>query len=40
MPEPKIPDLAAVRLDRGAHGRREDGVCAMELVAWIAGEPS
>ena len=24
---------------RGAHSSREDGVCAMELAAWLAGEP-
>lgn len=23
----------------GAHGSRDDGMCAMELVAWCAGEP-
>jgi hypothetical protein len=28
-----------ITLGVGAHGRREDGVCAMEAVAWIAGEP-
>lgn len=26
-------------LRRGAHLRREDGLCTMELVAWLAGEP-
>ena len=27
-----------VRLQKGRHRRPEDGVCAMELVAWMAGE--
>jgi hypothetical protein len=27
-----------VRLQRGRHRRPQDGVCAMELVAWMAGE--
>jgi hypothetical protein len=26
-------------LRRGAHPSRDDGLCAMELVAWLAGEP-
>ncbi|MBK8978379.1 MAG: hypothetical protein IPM29_20955 [Planctomycetes bacterium] len=26
-------------LGRGAHTTRDDGLCAMELVAWLAGEP-
>jgi hypothetical protein len=26
-------------LRRGAHPSREDGMCAMEMVAWLAGEP-
>jgi hypothetical protein len=25
-------------LRRGAHDRRDDGMCAMEMVAWLAGE--
>ncbi|MGE3173482.1 MAG: hypothetical protein AB7O97_12730 [Planctomycetota bacterium] len=25
-------------LRRGAHERRDDGMCAMEMVAWLAGE--
>lgn len=32
------PDLGAVTLERGAHRDRSEGVCAAELVAWIAGE--
>jgi hypothetical protein len=27
-----------VRLQKGRHRRPEDGVCAMELVAWMSGE--
>lgn len=26
-------------LQRGAHGSRDGGMCAMEMVAWLAGEP-
>ncbi|MBL9077990.1 MAG: hypothetical protein JNL08_10830 [Planctomycetes bacterium] len=26
-------------LQRGAHASRDDGMCAMEMVAWLAGEP-
>lgn len=26
-------------LERGAHPTRSDGMCAMEMVAWLAGEP-
>lgn len=26
-------------LRRGAHPSRDDGMCAMEMVAWLAGEP-
>jgi hypothetical protein len=26
-------------LRRGAHPTRDDGMCAMEMVAWLAGEP-
>jgi hypothetical protein len=26
-------------LQRGAHATRGDGMCAMEMVAWLAGEP-
>jgi hypothetical protein len=32
------PDLTTIRLGAGSHDSREDGVCAMELAAWIAGE--
>ncbi|HEX5437123.1 MAG TPA: hypothetical protein VFW98_08185, partial [Gemmatimonadaceae bacterium] len=31
--------LDTLTLDRGAHDTRDDGVCAMEAVAWLAGEP-
>lgn len=26
-------------LGRGSHATRSDGMCAMEMVAWLAGEP-
>lgn len=26
-------------LRRGSHATRDDGMCAMEMVAWLAGEP-
>jgi hypothetical protein len=26
-------------LSRGAHRSRDEGMCAMEMVAWLAGEP-
>ena len=32
-----IPDLDAIRLESGGHTSRADGVCVMELAAWIAG---
>jgi hypothetical protein len=32
------PDIAAVTLLKGSHKTRKAGVCAMELVAWMAGE--
>jgi len=35
---PLFPDLTSVTLGRGSHRLREDGVCAMEMVAWMAGE--
>jgi hypothetical protein len=36
-----LPPLGfhGISLKPGAHGRREDGVCAMEAVAWLANEP-
>ena len=34
-----IEELAAVTLGSGSHSTREEGVCAMEAVAWLAGEP-
>jgi hypothetical protein len=30
--------LAGAKLLRGSHPRREDGMCAMEMVSWLAGE--
>jgi hypothetical protein len=32
-------DLSAVHLDKGGHSSREQGVCVMELVTWLAGQP-
>lgn len=34
-----IEALDGIELQKGAHASREKGVCAMELAAWIAGEP-
>lgn len=31
-------DLDAITLRHGAHNTRDDGVCALEAVAWLAGE--
>jgi hypothetical protein len=36
MTLPAIPD---VPLQHGAHDSRDEGVCVMEMVAWMAGEP-
>lgn len=33
-----VPDLDTLELAHGAHDRREDGVCLLEAVAWVAGE--
>jgi hypothetical protein len=30
--------LSGVKLLRGTHRRREEGMCAMEMVSWLAGE--
>ncbi len=40
---PCPPDMVATLTDRyplrpGSHSSREDGLCAMEMVAWLAGE--
>lgn len=32
------PSIEQVPLRAGAHPTRDDGVCAMEMVAWLAGE--
>lgn len=34
-----VDELGSVTLKRGGHATREAGVCLMELVAWLAGEP-
>ena len=31
--------LTEFPLQRGAHPTRDDGMCAMEMVAWLKGEP-
>lgn len=31
--------LNGINLQRGKHATRNDGVCAMEAAAWMAGEP-
>ncbi len=31
--------LDGISLKHGMHDSRQDGVCALEAVAWIAGEP-
>ncbi|MBJ7595594.1 MAG: hypothetical protein JF886_12180 [Candidatus Dormibacteraeota bacterium] len=39
MANPPIRELAEiVQLQKGRHRRPDDGVCAMELVAWMSGE--
>jgi hypothetical protein len=32
-------DLATLTLAKGCHAYRSDGLCLMEAVAWMAGEP-
>ena len=32
-------DIDTITLSRGSHGSREAGMCAMELVAYVANEP-
>ena len=32
-------ELETITLESGGHATREEGVCAMEAVAWLAGEP-
>ena len=31
-------DLRGITLDSGSHDTREEGMCLMELVAWLAGQ--
>ena len=42
MPATLVPDRAArldgIQLDSGSHNTFDDGHCAMEVVAWLAGE--
>lgn len=35
----EIVDLNSIYLSVGSHEKREDGMCIMELAAWLAGEP-
>jgi hypothetical protein len=34
-----MDDLTTMQLTHGAHDTREEGVCLLEAVAWLAGEP-
>jgi hypothetical protein len=34
----KAVDIAEITLQPGSHNTREDGLCVMEAVAWLAGE--
>jgi hypothetical protein len=34
-----LPAFERVPLSTGAHRTRQDGMCAMEMVAWLADEP-
>jgi hypothetical protein len=38
IPE-RLAQLSEMKLDSGSHGAFEEGHCAMELVAWLAGQP-
>lgn len=38
IPE-RLALLPTIQLDRGSHNAWEDGHCAMEVVAWLTGEP-
>jgi len=38
LPE-RLPLLDTIHLAHGSHSSFDDGACAMEVVAWIAGEP-
>jgi len=39
QPDLRQPDLRQIVLGRGAHATREDGLCVMECVAFVAGLP-
>jgi len=39
MQQLTVEALEALTLTVGSHSSRTDGVCAMEAVAWLAGEP-
>lgn len=34
-----MKDIENITLGHGSHKTREEGMCAMEAVAWLAGEP-
>ena len=34
----RLASLDTIKLDNGSHGSFESGHCAMEVVAWLAGE--
>src|SRR4051794_11291522 len=35
----RVLDLSALHLEEGAHGSPEQGMCVMEAVSYVAGEP-
>ena len=37
--EERLAELDKITLDTGGHSDFEAGVCVMEAVAWVAGEP-
>lgn len=38
IPQERLSQLEALKLEHGSHPDREDGMCVMEAVAWLAGE--
>ena len=32
-------EMECISLERGRHKRREEGLCSLEAMAWLAGEP-
>src|SRR5579872_4097472 len=37
--EDRLAELTRRQLDHGGHASLEEGMCVMEAVAWVAGEP-